>query len=113
MNSTRHPGPRRGEPADCRVSVGVHAAADTAFLSAEWELFHPGEWAGDHKRRQAGCRAIPRLVRLRPRRPDREPRDGPRSARARPDAGAALPTASVGISTAGVDPRPPRTSTVR
>ncbi|WP_412104317.1 endo-1,4-beta-xylanase [Streptomyces europaeiscabiei] len=36
-----------------------------------------------------------------------------RSARVRPDAGAALPTAPISISSAGVDPRPPRTSTVR
>lgn len=41
MHSTGHPSPRRGEPADCRVSVGVHGHRHRV-LSTEWELFPPG-----------------------------------------------------------------------
>lgn len=41
-----------GKRANCQVVVSVHAATDTASCPLEWELFLPGEWAHDDRRRQ-------------------------------------------------------------
>ncbi|MBP8539977.1 IS701 family transposase [Streptomyces sp. MK37H] len=41
-----------GKRANCQVAVSVHAATDAASCPLEWELFLPGEWAHDDRRRQ-------------------------------------------------------------
>ncbi|MFE9404014.1 IS701 family transposase [Streptomyces sp. NPDC006530] len=42
-----------GKRANCQVAVSVHGATDTASCPLEWDLFLPGEWADDARRRQA------------------------------------------------------------
>ncbi|MFD4416075.1 IS701 family transposase [Streptomyces sp. NPDC058251] len=41
-----------GKRANCQVAVSVHAATDAASCPLEWELFLPGEWADDDRRRR-------------------------------------------------------------
>ncbi len=41
-----------GKRANCQVAVSVHAATDLASCPLEWDLFLPGEWAGDQRRRR-------------------------------------------------------------
>ncbi|MFD7299311.1 IS701 family transposase, partial [Streptomyces sp. NPDC059897] len=50
-----------GKRANCQVAVSVHAATDTASCPLEWDLFLPGEWADDARRRKAA--GVPEDVR--------------------------------------------------
>ncbi|NSC25182.1 IS701 family transposase [Streptomyces albus subsp. chlorinus] len=41
-----------GKRANCQVAVSVHAATDTSSCPLGWELFLPGEWTDDDRRRR-------------------------------------------------------------